>query len=675
MPTTPTMIALTETLRSQVDEMASCLLIEGPVEGKWLAILHRICEQTRGSAAEVALTAMELEKQLDRSGVPEIRENILTMGIERLRRAIEAEGLSAQEASPVAEDPMAALASDPELMRDFIMEAREHLDRSDVQLLTLEKAPDDGEAINSVFRGFHTIKGLAGFLELNEIREVAHETENLLDLVRQNTLRFSPTIADAVLNSSDFLRTWLSRVESTLGGRPLGPPPDAKPLIASVKAASQGGPVCALPSPVAGTPNGTEANDEETARPVDPGLGEETRPDNKKNVAAAEARAVRVDTEKLDYLADMVGELLIAESMVRHYPEIASLQNPALLRDFSQLGRITAELQRTAMSMRMVPINGLFQKMTRLVRDLSRKSGKQVDLDCVGGETELDRNIVEQLADPLMHMIRNSVDHGIEGPEDRSKTGKSSVGKVTLSAGHQAGWIVVSISDDGQGLDKARILAKARQQNVIDENTVLSDNDIFHLIFHPGLSTAAKITDISGRGVGMDVVKRQIQKLRGRIDITSTPGEGATFHLKLPLTLAIIDGLVVGVGQERFIVPLFSVREMLRPTAEMIFTMQNRREMAMVRGTLLPVVRLSQRLGIAARSDKPEECLFIVAEARGSTFCVMVDELVGKQEVVIKGLGEMLKNTPGIAGGAILGNGQVGLILDLDAIHGQHANV
>jgi len=443
--------------------MASCLLLEGPVEGEWLAILHRICEQTRGSAAEVALTAMELENQLGRSAVPEVRENILTMGIERLRRAIEAEGLPAGT-EIVTDDPMAALAADPELMRDFIMESREHLDRSDVQLLTLEKTSDDGEAINAVFRGFHTIKGLAGFLELNEIREVAHETENLLDLVRQNTLRFSPGIADVVLNSSDFLRNWLNRLESKLAGQPLGTVPDAQPLIASVKAASKGKPGSEGPNPVLID----EANEEEPPKQVEMGWGEETKSDNKRTVAAAEARAVRVDTDKLDYLADMVGELLIAESMVRHYPEIASLQNPALLRDFSQLGRITAELQRTAMSMRMVPINGLFQKMSRLVRDLSRKSGKQVDLAPLGGDTELDRNIVEQLADPLMHMIRNSVDHGIETAEDRLKTGKSPIGRVTLSAGHQAGWIVVSISDDGKGLDKARILAKARQQGVID---------------------------------------------------------------------------------------------------------------------------------------------------------------------------------------------------------------
>jgi two-component system chemotaxis sensor kinase CheA len=638
-------------LRSQVEEMASYLLVEGPVEGEWLNILRRISERARASSSELALTAMELEVQLRRSELPEVRESILTAGIERLRSAIE---LEAQQ--PPGDSAFAQLASDPDLVRDFVMEAREHLDRSDVQLLNLEKDPANADAINEVFRSFHTIKGLAGFLELNEIRTVAHEAENLLDLVRQNKLRFSPAIADIVLGATDFLRHWLVRVETLLGGQPAGTPPDSTPLLDNIRRVIETG--------------GAEAAAVLHGSPAEQTMLGEDRSDNR-SVALAETRAVRVDTEKLDHMADMVGELLIAESMVRHYPEIATLQNPALLRDLSQLARITAELQRTAMSMRMVPIQGLFQKMSRLVRDLSRKSGKVVEMESAGGDTELDRNIVEQLADPLMHMIRNSVDHGIEEPEARLAAGKPAVGKVTLSAAHQAGYIVISIVDDGKGLDKAKILAKARQQGVIEDSAVPSDNDIYHLIFHPGLSTAAKITDISGRGVGMDVVKKQIQKLRGRIEISTEAGVGTTFQLKLPLTLAIIDGLVVGVGEERYIVPLFSVREMLRPGEEMLFTIEGRHEMAMVRGSLLPVVRLAAKLGVEAKAQRAEDSLLLVAEARGATFCVMVDELIGKQEVVIKGLGEMLKSTPGIAGGAILGNGQVGLILDLDAICGQ----
>jgi two-component system chemotaxis sensor kinase CheA len=267
-----------------------------------------------------------------------------------------------------------------------------------------------------------------------------------------------------------------------------------------------------------------------------------------------------------------------------------------------------------------------------------------------------------------MHMIRNAVDHGLETPEKRRAAGKDPTGRMRLRAAHEAGHIVIEVADDGRGLSKEKILAKARQRGLTENDSHLSDNDIFDFIFHPGFSTAAKVTDVSGRGVGMDVVKKQIQKLRGKIEIESTPGKGTSFFLRVPLTLAMIDGLVVGVGDDRYILPIFSVREILRPTAEMIFTIENRREMALVRGRLMPVVRLYCRFGVKPRSEKPQESLLIVCEAGAKTFCLMVDELIGKQEVVIKSLGEALMDTAGVAGGAILGDGRVGLILDLEGI-------
>jgi two-component system chemotaxis sensor kinase CheA len=339
-----------------------------------------------------------------------------------------------------------------------------------------------------------------------------------------------------------------------------------------------------------------------------------------------------------------------------------------VLNSLAQMARITTELQKTAMSMRMVPIGGLFQKMNRLVRDLGRKTGKRVELESIGSETELDRNVVEELADPLMHMIRNAIDHGLEAEEERLAAGKDPVGHVLLRAGHHAGHIVIEIGDDGRGLDRDRILTKAQQMGLLDDAKAPTETEIFDLIFNPGFSTAAQITDVSGRGVGMDVVKKRIQKLRGRVEITSSAGHGTTFYLRLPLTLAIIDGLVVGVGSERYIVPIFSVREMLRPTSEMIFTVEGMREMALVRNNLLPIVRLYKRFGIQPRSREASDSLLIVAEAAGRTFCLMVDDLIGKQEVVIKSLGEIVKDLPGIAGGAILGDGRVGLILDLEGV-------
>jgi len=332
-----------------------------------------------------------------------------------------------------------------------------------------------------------------------------------------------------------------------------------------------------------------------------------------------------------------------------------------------QLSRITTEVQKTAMSMRMVPVAGLFQKMARLVRDLCRKSGKQAELITCGEDTELDRNIVEELADPLMHMVRNAMDHGVEPPQERVAAGKPACARVELRAMHRAGHIQIEIVDDGRGMNRNVILAKAVERGVVPAGAVLSDAEVYNLIFEPGFSTAEKVTDISGRGVGMDVVKKQIQKLRGRTEIHTTQGKGTEFQLKLPLTLAIIDGLVVGVGKERYIVPIFAVKELLRPTEGMVGTVEGR-EIALVRDKVLPVVRLFKRFGVTPRTEDPLDSLLILTESHGVDYCLLVDALVGKQEVVIKSLGDTMKNLAGVAGGAILGDGRIALIVDVDAL-------
>ncbi|MGP8245265.1 MAG: chemotaxis protein CheA, partial [Bryobacteraceae bacterium] len=324
---------------------------------------------------------------------------------------------------------------------------------------------------------------------------------------------------------------------------------------------------------------------------------------------------------------------------------------------------------------RLVPVGPLFRRMARLVRDLSRQFGKHVEMVTAGDEIELDRTIVEELADPLMHMVRNALDHGLETPRERREAGKKETGRVTLTAQHRGGQVLIEIADDGRGLDRERIAAKAIERKLIATAEGLTDNEIFNLVFEPGFSTAAMVTNVSGRGVGMDVVRRHIDKLRGRIEIHSAVGEGSTFTLKLPLTLAIIDGLVVRVGPERYIVPLFAVREMLRPKEDTIWTVKQRVEMALVRGALLPVLRLYKRFHVTPATTDPRESVLIVGEVEGGRFCLLVDELIGKQEVVIKSLGETFKNVSGIAGGAILGDGRVGLILDLDRLFQERADV
>ena len=604
-------------------------------------------------------------------------------------------------ATPASSASLNPLAADPELLNDFILESREHLASIELQLLTLDQDPSNAEAIHAIFRGFHTIKGMAGFLDQDAVRDVAHEVETVLDLARNGQLTITPAVIDRILESKDYLTRNMGELESSMQTGTLVSPASNVVLLAAIRRLStsdvEGG--AASTPPAAGlAPKAPVAMPvEAAAMPREPvvfateGLVELAREVSQPVAETpveltaltvgvkgpwagaarpAGAQCIKVDTTKLDYLVDMVGEMVIAQSLVRHDPDLAIGVQPRLGRNLSQLARITDEVQRTAMSMRMIPVGQLFQKTSRLVRDLSRKAGKQVELELFGEETELDRNIVEDLADPLMHMVRNSVDHGLETPDERIRNGKTAGARVTLKAGHQAGQIVIEISDDGRGLNQAKILRKAIEKGLVSADAQPSENEIFNLIFHPGFSTADQITDVSGRGVGMDVVRKSVLKLRGRIDVQSRPGKGTTFLLKLPLTLAIIDGLVVGVGGQRYIVPIFAVREMLKPPEESISTLQGRQEMAMVRGSLLPLVRLHQRFGVKPRFENPWDSLLIVSESGGRHFCLMVDELIGKQEVVIKSLGETMANIAGVAGGAILGDGRVGLILDLEGLFG-----
>jgi two-component system, chemotaxis family, sensor kinase CheA len=540
-------------------------------------------------------------------------------------------------APEVAANPF---ASDPQLLADFFIEAREHLVNIEARLLELEQTPENAEAINSLFRSFHTLKGLAGFLEFNAIQEVAHEVETLLDLARNGQFRLDTGAIDSVLAARDYVERWLKQLEN---GAPT--PPAATALLEEIRALARG----------------------ESAAPAVAEAPEAKAPERVRS-AAAETAQVRVNTAKLEYMVDMVGELVIAQAMLRHDEDLAALKAPRVQRNLSQLARVTAEVQKTAMAMRMVPIGQLFRRMTRLVRDLSHKSGKRAELEMFGEEVELDRTIVEELADPLVHMLRNSMDHGLEGPEERTAAGKAPIGWVALKARHQSGQILIEVSDDGRGLRRDRILAKALERGLVKSGEGLTDSEVYNLIFEPGFSTAERVTEVSGRGVGMDVVRKHVEKLRGRVDVDSEPGRGTRFTLRVPLTLAIIDGLVLKAGGERFILPISSVREMFRPTRERLFTVEGRREMALVREKLLPVVRLYQRFGLRPKSEDPCEGLMVVGEADGRPFCLLVDEMLGKQEVVIKSLGPVFRQVEGLAGGAVLGDGRVGLILEMSAL-------
>jgi two-component system chemotaxis sensor kinase CheA len=601
---------------------------------------------------------------------------------------------SEQEPAAHPEESM----SDPELLGEFLAEARENLDSIEVEILALEEDPSNSEVIHRIFRPFHTIKGVSGFLNLDQIHTLSHRVEDVLDRARNNTLAMTQEVIDMVLEAVDLLKALLNRVEDEAAGRPFQdhagrvqdflerlaeldeggrtrsdeePPPLGQILIAAQKVTNE---------------DLARALEEQETRAPERPLGQILVEQGKvaprdveralmvqqaiaqvsdESRSGAVGGTIRVDMAKLDNLVDMVGELVIAQSLIRQNPRVQEAMDHRLSKDFGHLGRITSELQRTAMSMRMVPIKHTFQKMIRLVRDLSRKSGKAVQLSMSGEETEIDRNMVDAIHDPLVHMIRNSVDHGIESPEIRQQRGKPPVGTIYLRAYHKGGHVIIEIQDDGGGLDLGKILSKAREKGLVRPEDTPSDHEIYQLIFHPGFSTAERVTDVSGRGVGMDVVKKAIEKLRGRIEIFSQPGQGCTMVIKLPLTLAIIDGMIVRVGTERYIIPTMNIRETFQPQEGSVSTVHGRGEVIRVRDRLLPLMRLHKVFGIPTARIRASEALGIVVDNEGECWCVLVDQVLGKQEVVIKSLSEGLKRSQGVSGGAILGDGRVALILDV----------
>ena len=568
------------------------------------------------------------------------------------------------------------LAEDLGLLREFHGEFVELLQGIEQGVLVLEENPADAATIDSIFRAFHTLKGAAGFLHLDALRDLAHDLESLLDAVRCSQLRITSEIIDLILAGADALKHFTREIGSQLQGTNAGAPilVPTRQIIARVRSYLRGEPPKAADSlegversQTAGGSSARLAKTSELA--AEPkvrqsavgALRELTTP-------SPSSGFVKLDTAKLDNLVDLVGELVIAQSMVVQNPDVQMISSLQLVRCLRQLSRITTELQRNAMSLRMVPIRAMFNKMNRLVRDLAAQQRKQVQLVLEGEETELDRNIVEKLSDPLVHMIRNAVDHGLEHPADRVAQGKPELGTIRLTAAHQRGGIVIRIQDDGKGLDRGRILDKAIDSGLAKTNADLTESEIFSLIFQPGFSTAESVTDLSGRGVGMDVVGRNIENLRGKVEIQSLPGRGTTFTILLPLTLAIIDGLLVGVGGDRYIIPTLSVRESFRPPPGMVTSVHGRGEVVSVRGRQTPLLRLGQYLGTASRAIKPEDGIIVVVESGDAARGLLVDELIGKQEVVIKSLGRAFRQQNLLAGGAVLGDGWVGLILDVDTL-------
>lgn len=388
--------------------------------------------------------------------------------------------------------------------------------------------------------------------------------------------------------------------------------------------------------------------------------------EKQQSMGVAPQVSVKVNAQKLDSLVDLVGELVISHSLVMQDQIIQGIEDQQLNSNLSQLGKVISDLQDQIMGLRMVPINHTFSRMKRLVRDTSVKLGKDVDLRIFGEDTEIDKNVIDDLNEILVHLVRNSIDHGIETPQNRKSLGKGQKGLIELNAYPKGGNIIVEVKDDGKGLSKKKIADKAKESglNIDIDNEVL----VHQLIFEPGFSTAEEVTTVSGRGVGLDVVKKKLETIRGKVEVSSEEGKGTTFTIILQPTLAIIDGMVFRVGTERMIVPTLSIEESLRPTREQVITIEGSNEAVMIRGKVYPLIRLHKVFSIDTKVTDPSDALVMLARSQGRQCVILIDELVGQQQVVIKSLGSRFKKLKVVSGGAILGDGRVGLILDLDGL-------
>ena len=663
------------------------------------------------------------------------------------------------------------MIADP-LLQAFFDEASDLLVDFEAGVLRLEEGPHDAELLNRIFRGAHTLKGNSAMLGFERMARFTHALEDLLDQLRKGRRPVTPRAVDALLASSDVLRTLvaagqadrpdgsaeeraaearaLSAIQATLdAGQPQAtaastapaaarmlweiefrPPADllrrgldpqriledisrlgevlqtvaltdGLPPLASMdpEASYLGWRIFLLGTctqaeleacfefvgdPAAVTLHGMSMDDTNgpiAAAPASaPAAGPMSTPaaevatdtytgPDRRRAAAAEAASIRVPVDKVDRLIDLVGELVITQSMIAQtVAAFSPAKLPALMEAVAQMDRHARELHERMMGVRMIPIKTLFARFPRLLRDLAGPAGKQVVLETQGEETELDKTVIERIADPLTHLVRNAIDHGLERPEARQAAGKPATGCIRLGAYQQGGNVFLEITDDGRGLDRDKILAKAHASGLVSADEALSDEQVFALIFRPGFSTADAITAISGRGVGMDVVRQNVEALGGSIAIQTELGRRTTFRVKLPLTLAIVDGQVVAVGPQSFVVPVMSIVESVQPRREHLNRVLGSGETITIRNRVLPLIRLHRVFGVTPRSEDPTTGLVVVVEHDGRPAALLVDELLSQQQVVIKSLESNFEKVRGVAGATILGDGRVTLILDVPGL-------
>lgn len=591
----------------------------------------------------------------------------------------------------------------------FFDEAQEHLESIEERAMTLGSGKQDPETLNAIFRAAHSIKGGSGTFGFTQLTEATHEMETIFDGLRKGQGRADESTVRLLLDACDIFKAHLARLKAgersndramdALRAQLIGyragaaqpAPAPAKSRRAKDKAPEKAAPdteesffdapadtpaaveasAATAPKP-AGTAYGLFDDDPASPAPAaaesekfgffePPGGGEQNR-------RKGDSSSIRVGVDKIDRIVNLVGELVIAQAMMQQsVAKVAVEQDEHLAHSLATLDRNTRDLQQAVMSIRMMPMEFVFSRFPRLVYDVSTRLGKKVHLRTQGHETELDKELIELLIDPLTHVVRNAIDHGIESPEDRRRSGKPEMGTVAMRATHRGGSVIIEVSDDGRGLDRERILAKARELGMAADES-MNDQQVWGLIFEAGFSTAKEVTNLSGRGVGMDVVRRNITSLGGGVNVASARGEGTTITIQLPLTLAVLDGMIVGVGDEQYIVPLEFVAEAFMPSAGDIRSIVNQPSLVAVRGEHLPIVKLEEVVQLPAQAGPRAEPVCLVVEVDNRRAALMVDRLIGQQQLVVKSLESNLHSVPGIAGATILGDGRVSLILDVNHI-------
>jgi len=561
------------------------------------------------------------------------------------------------------------MSVDDEVIREFLLESSESLNQLDRDFVALEQDPSDKQRLGAIFRCIHTIKGTSGFLGLASLEALAHTGETLLSRLRDGELALDGTMASALLAMVDVIRRMLLSVETT--GREGGE--DVGPLVARLAALTERGGAAPGPdAPPLVLPTGAEPVSDSAS--VSLSTAEEPGAHARASITES---TIRVDVDLLDRVMNLVGELVLARNQILQFG--STVEDAAFANAAQRLNLLTTELQEGVMKTRMQPIGNVWNKFPRVVRDLAHACGKQVVLELEGTGTELDRSIIEAIKDPLTHAVRNAVDHGFETPARRLAAGKPPAGRLHLRAYHEGGQVNIEVSDDGGGLDVSRIRTRAIERGLVTAERAgrMNDREVIHLVFQPGFSTAEKITNVSGRGVGMDVVKTNIEKIGGTVDISSQAGRGTTLKIKIPLTLAIIPALIITSRSERFAIPQVNLLELVRLEGE-----QTRRSIERLHGTtvyrlrgnLLPLVFLDQALQLGGQAAPTDVVNIVVLQADDRQFGLVVDGICDTEEIVVKPLGKELKGLTAFAGATIMGDGRVALILDVLGI-AQRANV